>query len=298
MGMFCRFIVLAAIITCVPSCAKTSFAADFDDHPLITRYPGSTASRKDHSEFDVYKLVTHLEEGKPAGETLEGEVTRIGYYQPKERSILEIYTNYEQALEKAGAEIIFSCANADCGTVSWSTYNGITTKSAECRYLAAKIEADKAVSYVAIMIGKHRHQIDIVEIKRMETGLVTINAETMKKGIDKDGRISIYGIFFDTGKSTLKPESKEALDEMARLMNEWPDLKIYVVGHTDNTGSFELNMDLSRQRAQAVVKNLADDYNINPERMSGHGVGPLCPYATNRSDTGRGKNRRVDLVEQ
>ena len=293
-----RLIVLVAIIVCLSSWAKISFAAEFDDHPLITRYPGSTASRKNHSKFDTYRLVTHVEEGNPAGELLEGEVTRIGYYQPRDRSMLEIYTNYKQALKNAGAEIIFSCTNTDCGPKSWSEYNGIATKSAECRYLAAKIETDKAISYVAIMVGKHRHQIDIIETKRMETGLVTINAEAMKKGISKDGRISIYGIFFDTGKSILKPESKQALDEIAKLMNEWQDLKIYVVGHTDNTGSFDLNMDLSRKRAQAVVEKLVDDYDIYPDRMSDHGVGPLCPQATNQNDTGRSKNRRVDLVEQ
>lgn len=293
-----RFAILVTAIMSVLLWTGETFAVEFEDHPLITRYPGSTASRKDHHKFDVYKLVTHIEEGKLAGEELEGEVTRIGYYQPRDRSTLEIFRNYEQALLEVGAEMIFTCANEECGRDSWSAFNKISTMGAGSRYLAAKIETEEAVSYVAIGIGRHRHQIDVVEVKRMETGLVTVNAEALKKGIEKEGRVSVYGIYFDIGKATLKPESKPALDEIAKLMKESPDLKIYVVGHTDNTGGFDLNMNLSRERAQTVVKKLADDYGVNPARMSGHGVGPLCPDSTNRSDTGRGKNRRVDLVEQ
>ena len=73
---------------------------------------------------------------------------------------------------------------------------------------------------------------------------------------------------------------------------------IYVVGHTDATGKFDANMTLSRQRAEAVVEALTEQYAIEAGRLSAHGVGPLSPKSTNRTDPGKGENRRVELVER
>ncbi len=109
---------------------------------------------------------------------------------------------------------------------------------------------------------------------------------------------TIYSILFDTGKSTLKPESKAAIAEIAKLMNNRPTLKLFVVGHTDSTGGFEANMKLSRDRAAAVTQSLVSDYGIEAARLTPHGVGPLSPVATNTIEEGRTKNRRVDLVAQ
>ena len=87
-----------------------------------------------------------------------------------------------------------------------------------------------------------------------------------------------------------------ALDEVARLLKERSDLRVFVVGHTDMQGSLDHNMNLSRERARAVVVVLANDYGIAESRLEGHGVGPLAPQASNASDGGRALNRRVVLV--
>lgn len=278
-------------------------AAEPVTHPLITPYPGSKPGNSERKEYDVYKLVTGVEEGQPVGRELEGSITRLSYYHPRERSILEVFRNYETALTEAGMKVLFTCAGDECGPAyassAWNRFNGITAKSgADCRYLVGELTTPEGAAYVGLMVGRSRHQIDIVEIEEMDTGMVTVNAEALAEGIRRDGRVSVYGIYFDTGKATLKTESKPALDEIARLMREMADLKIYVVGHTDSTGAFDANMSLSRERAQSVVRELVRNHGIGESRLSGHGVGPLAPASTNRSDPGRSKNRRVDLVEQ
>lgn len=90
----------------------------------------------------------------------------------------------------------------------------------------------------------------------------------------------------------------KALAEVVKLLDNNPDMKLFVVGHTDLVGGFDANMDLSRRRAEAVVKVLVSKNGVDRGRLDPHGVGPLAPAATNRTDEGRAQNRRVVLVER
>ncbi len=132
----------------------------------------------------------------------------------------------------------------------------------------------------------------------MQTEMVIVRAKELAEGISKTGHASIYGIYFDTGKSIIKPESKPVIDEIAKLLNSQATLKLHVVGHTDNVGSLASNMTLSKQRAEAVVKVLVNDHRIAAARLIANGVGPLAPVASNAAEEGRAKNRRVELVGQ
>ena len=106
------------------------------------------------------------------------------------------------------------------------------------------------------------------------------------------------GLYFDTGKAILKPESKPTLDKINQVLKADPSLKIYIVGHTDNTGNFANNMQLSQERAKAVMAALIKDYGIDVARLSAQGVASLSPLASNSSEFGKAKNRRVELVQQ
>ena len=132
----------------------------------------------------------------------------------------------------------------------------------------------------------------------METGLVKVDADALASEIDRTGHASIYGIYFDTDKAAVKPESEQALGEIAKLLEKRPDLKLYVVGHTDSVGSLDYNKDLSVRRAREVVKVLTGNYGVAGSRLRGEGVGPLVPVLANTTDGGRAKNRRVELVRQ
>jgi outer membrane protein OmpA-like peptidoglycan-associated protein len=125
-----------------------------------------------------------------------------------------------------------------------------------------------------------------------------VDAEQMASNILETGRIALYGIYFDTDKTDIKPESKPTLDEIAALLANNRQLKLIVVGHTDNQGAFDYNMTLSKRRAQAVVEELVKSYDVSKDRLMAEGVGYLAPMATNTTEDGRGQNRRVELVEQ
>jgi outer membrane protein OmpA-like peptidoglycan-associated protein len=108
----------------------------------------------------------------------------------------------------------------------------------------------------------------------------------------------LYNILFDFDKADIKPESQQQLQEIAILLKASPNVRLNVVGHTDNQGQVAYNMDLSRRRAQAVAQALVQNHGIAAGRLTGYGVGPLAPVASNADEAGRARNRRTELVPQ
>ncbi|CAG0961399.1 Outer membrane protein Omp38 [Burkholderiales bacterium] len=281
-------------------------AAVVKNHPAVTPYAGSVATRRDDDGFKSYALVTAVnEKGKSDEEVLQtlkvsGNLIRFSYENPKDRSAHEIYTNYREGLEKGGFQILYACIEKECGpshaTSRWGRVTGLRFFSPEMRYIAAKGSKNGQEIYVAVLVAKLRHQVEIVEAAPMEKGLVT--AKALAEGLRLEGRVVLEGIFFDTDKATIKAESKPALLAIKAFLTENAALRAYIVGHTDGTGEFGHNMQLSKDRAAAVVAALVNEYKIAPERLSAHGVGPLSPARTNKTDAGRTHNRRVELVER
>jgi outer membrane protein OmpA-like peptidoglycan-associated protein len=111
-----------------------------------------------------------------------------------------------------------------------------------------------------------------------------------------DGKIITYGITFDLGKSTIKPESMGEINRIAKLMTDNPTLKFSVEGHTDNTGSAATNQKLSDERSAAVVAKLVE-MGVAKDRLQSAGKGQSSPIADNSTDEGRAKNRRVEFVK-
>ena len=111
-----------------------------------------------------------------------------------------------------------------------------------------------------------------------------------------DGKFITYGITFDVGKSTIKPESMGEINRIVQLMTENPDLKFSVEGHTDSTGNAASNQTLSEARSQAIVAKLVE-LGIAQDRLTAVGKGQNSPIADNSTDEGRAKNRRVEFVK-
>ena len=286
--------------------AQGNDAPGSKDHPLISRYPGSAISEYGQKDFDEYELgLSEVADGKYGkAQHLEGKVTEIYYVLPEGKSALEIFRNYELGLKNGGFRELFTCAKT-CGG---SPPSGASLDDAfgnygeDTRYLAAKLGRAEGDVYVALWVYDSGFDIKtfltVVEAKPMETGLVTVNAAALASDITRTGHASVYGIYFDSGKADVKPESDAALEEIAKLLQQDPSLKLYVVGHTDNVGTLANNMDLSRRRATAVTQALVTKHGVVAARLSPQGDGPTAPVASNDSEEGRAKNRRVELVKQ
>lgn len=286
-------ITIAAVVTMTPN-----VIAQTEGHPLITPFEGSYVEGQEVKEFDEQQLV--ISKVQPDGtvktEKLEGKVTKIDYHDPDNRSSLERIRNYEQALKKGGFEIIYSCSKEECGQEIQIETIGYYPPE---RYLAALLKRKEGNIWVGVFVASGPWtKIRIVEEKPMETGMVEVTADILKTNILRDGHMAVYGIYFDTGKSDIKPESAETMKEIAALLQKNPSLQIYVVGHTDNVGKFEDNMELSQKRADAVVNELITEYKVPSANLQAEGVGPLVPVASNDTKEGKELNRRVEIVKK
>jgi outer membrane protein OmpA-like peptidoglycan-associated protein len=139
--------------------------------------------------------------------------------------------------------------------------------------------------------------VHLLEPRPRDRKMTTVSAGEMATSIAATGRIALYGILFDTDKADLKPASDPALMEISTLLKNDPRLAVLVVGHTDSQGAFESNMDLSKRRADSVVRALTATYKIDPKRLRAAGAGMIAPTAPNDTDDGRAKNRRVEIVK-
>lgn len=265
----------------------------------------------------------------------EGKVTRLFYLGPPGKTPLEIFRNQQQALMAAGFKPRFSCELKPCAdayfaldksargkTMDWvkgdlygvrGSFKGsrwslpMAITHDEARILAGTLSRGgstlQILVYTSLAANEYTDRtasyVEIVEPKAMPTGQVTVDANAIAAGLKADGRIALTGLFFDTGKTDLKPESKAQLEAMAELLKSQPALKAWIVGHTDNVGGFEANEKLSLARAQAVVAALtAVPYKVDAKRLAPRGLASLAPVAGNVDDAGRAKNRRVELVAQ
>jgi len=247
------------------------------DHPLFSRWPGYYIMHYDHKKFDTYTY--QLKDRK---ETVEGDKYYIDYSIKDGAEIagnLEIIRNYENAIRKAGGTVLYTPEDKD--------------------YTVGKIVKEGKEIWVCVdpYQGGRYISLYIVERQSMEQ-TIQANAASWFSDISTTGHAAVYGIYFDTDKAEIKPESEPAFAEMAKLLKANPALNLFVVGHTDATGEIGHNMKLSEARAASVTNALAAKYGIAASRLAPHGVGPLAPVASNDSDEGRAKNRRVELVKR
>lgn len=263
--------VLCASLAAGASAApKQEDAKGCTDSTALTRMPGCWIARCKSSPFDVAKINTT--EKKPA--EVEGEVQQIVYYCQPEVSGAAIWGNVQGALEAAGYDLTYKS-------------NYFTT-----RYW---VTGKKGGQWVAVYAEKANYTLTTVKERELEQ-VIEATADGWAEQINKNGRVSVYGINFDTGKATLRPESEKVLEEVAKLLTANPDWYLLVAGHTDDVGSDAVNLPLSQKRAEAVIAWLGGK-GIERQRLTGAGFGARKPLADNATDEGKAKNRRVDLIK-
>lgn len=317
--------------------AAGSSLALAQDHPLVGHYEGARQVGHYSSEFDEVEVINEPIGGSGRGPAmpgwlkLEGKTDLYYYRLPAGRSSLEVLRNYQSSLQGKGFKTIFTCATSDS-----SCYVNIPGRSnsnnapydfalaldaapelprldgdfirnyfdLNARYLLARLDQDGKQVYVSLSIAEDKDRgnlaiIRVVETKAMATDKISfVGAEEMRRSIESSGRISLYGIQFDFDRDSIRADSKPTLDEVARLLQAEPQLRLSIVGHTDAKGGSDYNQDLSRRRATAVVAALTRDYAVAAARLSARGAGAAEPVASNDDEAGRARNRRVELVRQ
>lgn len=296
------------------------------DHPLLARYPGSFLLGADQKGFEEAALpigpATQNESSEsiaPKTLNVTGKRTRLFYFAPPDRSALEVFSNYQEALQKAGMSALWTCSDLQCGNDFASQALELLhlnhldntpeaslgfTNSERPRYLLGKLARAQGDVYIVVMAADKTDQqrpaifVLLIESKPMEKGLLTVAANALDQSLISSGKAVIYGITFDFDKADIKPESKPQLDQIAQLLHDHADLKLAITGHTDNQGGADYNQKLSQRRADAIVAALVGSYAVAANRLSAQGLGASAPIASNDSEEGKAKNRRVELVKQ
>ncbi len=318
---------LAAAVVILPSQLFAADAPGCKDPVGLKRFAGSSLVQCEVRDFGEYtlpigKLVSWDYNTKtPNYESnidLDGGLSYNIYFVPKGPSSAEVARNYELELADKGFDVLYSAKAGEFGIDQGRIFEhmgpgeqlfGYSTDRS--RYLTAvKSEGDRQ-TYVSLYVieyggGVHRKlqgeigqvmvRLDTIVAGSLKDRMTVVSASEMQKSIDETGRVSLYGILFDFNKSEIKPQSRPALDEIAKYLTADPGRRLHVVGHTDGASGFDFNIRLSEQRAKAVVAELVRGYGIAADRLRGNGVGLLAPIATNATEEGRAKNRRVELV--
>ena len=291
-----------------------------DDDLIIPLYSGSDIRYDDQIGFEEFPLIIN----DSTVQNTEGVLRRVFCRAPEGRSPLEIIKNYENAIKEDGGVVLFISRSPkdivindqkfgelfrknrkDLG-LSTYVFTHTTFPELVTEYLLGKLSTTDKDIYIIVAAGpgawaasEHNrtfYELVTLEAEPMEMGMVT--SADIGKGLSTLGRIAIYSIFFDTGKSEVKPESADALKVIAEYLNANKAQKVLIVGHTDNTGDFDMNISLSKDRADAVMKKLIAEYAVAENQLKPYGAGPIAPVASNSTEEGRAQNRRVEIVEQ
>ena len=250
------------------------------DHPLLTRMSGFHIGSCETRDFDVFDFpIENSTDGERKIESVEGKKYYLYYNYSKDDKIItsrQILKNFETALNgiKATVYKVIEPGN------SYSFVCGVLKKG-------------KMETWVHVTASDNEYEVYIVEKEVMKQ---EIQATDIYRELNETGFIAL-DIHFDTGKSTIKAESQPIIDELYQMLNSDQNLKVSIEGHTDNTGNADANKKLSIARAQAVMDALVKK-GIAKTRLTSTGFGQEVPIADNRTEDGKAKNRRVEIVKK
>ena len=296
------------------------------DPPGMKRYEGSEIIGYRAPKFDEYLLPL----GVPTSQSppkyvkslaIEGQVSRYAYVAPAGRTATELLRNYKLEFARLGLETLYE-KGVDAPGWFGPTLEKIVVEDglsgilaynqADERVLVGKSKAAMPVYYMVfvtsyrdgaipdrllnvIQKGRAIAELVVVAPDALEQKMTFVNADEMKRQMHDTGKVALYGILFDSDKDVVKPESQQTLAEIVKLLRSDATLKVHVVGHTDNQGKPEYNLDLSRRRAASVVRALAA-LGVAGDRLDSFGAGVYAPIASNETEEGRTNNRRVELT--
>lgn len=257
--------------------------SEFKDTAYFTGMPSYRIVDALDQEFSDYRFYN----GKNCT-TVEGEKFYRAYSLKegaKQSSDLQISRNYANAVKGMGGTVVFEgeCSGSDCAeNCGYRMIVGKVIKGGNELWIEVVPFNDGNDYYLTLVVKEAMKQ--------------DVTAGDMFDALNREGHIALY-INFDTGKSTIKPESEQIISQIVQMLKANPELSINVEGHTDNVGNPKSNKILSDERAKAVLESILAQ-GIDPKRLKAAGYGQDKPIADNNTEEGRAKNRRVELVKQ
>ncbi|MEM6547525.1 MAG: OmpA family protein [Pseudomonadota bacterium] len=281
--------------------------------------------------FDRYRLpVGRFAPDRAAVRPLDGRVIWHAYrLDDPDMSTVEVMASYRARLEALGYAAVFDCATEACGgfdfrfaaqvlpapamvmdtadfaqaTMRRAPQTGsdgddqASEPEAFASILVSRVLSSIYAQTVVVVPGDISASIEASDATDAPAAKVILEQDetVLLERLLADGHVAIDGLEFRTGDSALSPTSEDALKLVVRVLTRNPDMRVAIVGHSDNDGALQPNIDLSQQRAETVMQELVGR-GVAPGQMSAHGVGWLSPIASNQTPAGRATNRRVELV--
>jgi outer membrane protein OmpA-like peptidoglycan-associated protein len=311
-------------LICALLATATPFGAGAD--PVLTFPEGAVQGLNEVETVSTYSLpLGPFQQGKMDTLLAEGQIVRQVWRTPGANpKTLALITPLRAQLEAAGYEIVFECETRDCGGFDFRFQTEVAPEPVmhvdlgDFRFLSARKLDSPEDDVVGILVSRSQDRgfIQVTNVgpstlvadaavavstklgDPVADTLLTDESADLSGALSTKGAAVLDGLAFAMGSSVLGDSTAPSLVELSAYLADDTARKVVLVGHTDASGSLDGNIALSRKRAEAVMRRLIDSYGVNPAQVSAEGVGYLAPRASNATDDGRERNRRVEVVLQ
>ncbi|MCB2127637.1 MAG: OmpA family protein [Rhodobacteraceae bacterium] len=288
--------------------------------PTLSMPPEASRTVEDSRAMDSYAMpIGPWLNGRIETLDAEGEVTRSAWRirQPG-IDTLALLSDLRGQLQAEGFEVLFECKTDQCGGFDFRFGIPVLPEPemhvdlGDFRFLAARRADDPEPDYVSLLVSRSSDS-GYVQMWRVgpaldgqaalaatapdpAKGAVPATSSALADTLVQKGKIVLSDLSFASGSTTLENGQYSSLAMLADFLKANPDKTVALVGHTDSEGSLDANIALSRKRAQSVLGRLVTVYGVDARQISSDGVGYLSPLASNLTEDGRTKNRRVEAL--
>jgi OOP family OmpA-OmpF porin len=272
---------VVGIVLLVPAAARAQTDADGSkDHPMLSRFPGYYIEEYDPQDFGTFTFQL----GDDKEQKVEGRYWKISYWLKdgaKKGGPVELGRNYANLFTQRGGKKLYDTLDAGGGVLT-------ARMPAGGKNIWLEVDVSNSGEVYELTVVEEAAMAQQVEFTAMELARI----------LNEQGSVALHGILFDTGRATIRDESKGALQSVGDLLKQQAALRLEIQGHTDNVGTSETNRRLSEARAAAVKQYLVSNFGVAGDRLLTAGFGDTKPVGDNKTEEGRAANRRVKLVKK
>ncbi len=243
----------------------------------------------------------------------EGRITQSAWRIPNQTATtLQVLLPLRAQLEQQGYEILFECSDTGCGGfdfrfaaevlaapamyVDLSDYHFLSARGLRNDHVSILVSRNSAAAFVQVITADYTQADPITTTAVVTTQSVPTVSGGVAQQLVAHGHVVLSDLAFESGSAELGDGDFQSLQDLAKFLQDNTNRRVVLVGHTDAVGSLEGNRNLSRKRANSVLKRLIGQFNVPKEQLGSEGAGYLSPIATNGTVEGREINRRVEAI--